>query len=262
MTTSGRPSSRNSGAGPADRGAVRLVVVESPAKARTIGKYLGAGYRVMATRGHVRDFPAKAGSVNPDDGFAMVYETAKRASTRRNITSTDIFDYNTHVQNAAASGHMDIQTYSAQFKAVASTGDDDARDNTATTGTGVPIYWLNGAKVADNHGDSPVFRVIPTPPAIDSATVATNGETIALTFDKDLDGADLHRPPRAPSASPSTAPQPSVSMTTAGPPPVKITNSTSQPMSRSAAASPSPSPTPNPPRGEDASALQDDGGGL
>ena len=69
-----------SGAGPAGRGAVHLVVVESPAKARTIRKYLGADYRVMATRGHVRDLPAKAGSVNPEDGFEMVYETGKRAA--------------------------------------------------------------------------------------------------------------------------------------------------------------------------------------
>ena len=57
-----------------------VVVVESPAKARTIGKYLGTGYRVMATRGHVRDLPSKAGSVKPGEGFAMVYETGKRAA--------------------------------------------------------------------------------------------------------------------------------------------------------------------------------------
>ena len=57
-----------------------MVVVESPAKARTIGKYLGAGYRVMATGGHVRDLPAKDGSVDPDAGFAMTYETGKRAA--------------------------------------------------------------------------------------------------------------------------------------------------------------------------------------
>ena len=56
------------------------MVVESPAKARTIGQFLGDGYRVMATRGHVRDLPAKAGSVKPEDGFAMVYETGKGAA--------------------------------------------------------------------------------------------------------------------------------------------------------------------------------------
>ena len=57
-----------------------VVVVESPAKARTIGTWLGKGYRVMATRGHVRDLPSKAGSVKPDEDFAMVYETGKRAA--------------------------------------------------------------------------------------------------------------------------------------------------------------------------------------
>ena len=57
-----------------------VMVVESPAKARTVGGYLGREYRVIATRGHVRDLPAKAGSVKPGDGFAIVYETGKRAA--------------------------------------------------------------------------------------------------------------------------------------------------------------------------------------
>src|SRR5687767_666935 len=54
---------------------MKLVVVESPAKAKTIEKYLGAGYRVLASYGHVRDLPPKDGSVDPDDGFAMEWET-------------------------------------------------------------------------------------------------------------------------------------------------------------------------------------------
>ena len=62
------------------RGGRHVVVVESPAKARTIGAWLGSSYRVMATRGHVRDLPARAGSVDPGDGFSMVYETGKRAA--------------------------------------------------------------------------------------------------------------------------------------------------------------------------------------
>ena len=57
-----------------------VVVVESPAKARTIRKLLGGGYRVLATSGHVSDLPARAGSVDPEDGFAMVYETGRRAA--------------------------------------------------------------------------------------------------------------------------------------------------------------------------------------
>src|SRR6056297_938192 len=51
-----------------------VVVVESPAKAKTINKYLGSDYIVLASYGHVRDLPAKDGSVDPDDGFAMKRE--------------------------------------------------------------------------------------------------------------------------------------------------------------------------------------------
>ena len=53
---------------------MKLVVVESPAKAKTIEKYLGSGYRVLASYGHVRDLPPKDGSVDPDNGFAMEWE--------------------------------------------------------------------------------------------------------------------------------------------------------------------------------------------
>ncbi len=54
---------------------MKLVVVESPAKAKTIEKYLGPGHRVLASYGHVRDLPPKDGSVDPDDGFAMLWES-------------------------------------------------------------------------------------------------------------------------------------------------------------------------------------------
>ncbi|QDZ08879.1 type I DNA topoisomerase [Sphingomonas panacisoli] len=53
---------------------MQLVIVESPAKAKTIEKYLGADYRVLASYGHVRDLPPKDGSVKPEDGFAMDWE--------------------------------------------------------------------------------------------------------------------------------------------------------------------------------------------
>ena len=53
-----------------------VVVVESPAKAKTINKYLGPDFTVLASYGHVRDLPAKDGSVVPDDGFAMTWEVA------------------------------------------------------------------------------------------------------------------------------------------------------------------------------------------
>ena len=54
---------------------MKLVVVESPAKAKTIEKYLGPGHKVLASYGHVRDLPAKDGSVRPDEGFAMDWES-------------------------------------------------------------------------------------------------------------------------------------------------------------------------------------------
>ncbi|MCU4653998.1 type I DNA topoisomerase [Roseibacterium sp. SDUM158016] len=53
-----------------------VVVVESPAKAKTINKYLGPGYTVLASYGHVRDLPSKDGSVDPDHGFEMTWEVA------------------------------------------------------------------------------------------------------------------------------------------------------------------------------------------
>jgi DNA topoisomerase I len=53
---------------------MKLVVVESPAKAKTIEKYLGPGHRVLASFGHVRDLPPKDGSVDPDNGFAMLWD--------------------------------------------------------------------------------------------------------------------------------------------------------------------------------------------
>jgi len=55
---------------------LKLVVVESPAKAKTIEKYLGPGHRVLASYGHVRDLPAKDGSVDPDQDFAMEWQVS------------------------------------------------------------------------------------------------------------------------------------------------------------------------------------------
>ncbi|EME70283.1 DNA topoisomerase I subunit omega [Paramagnetospirillum caucaseum] len=54
---------------------MKVVVVESPAKAKTINKYLGSDFHVLASYGHIRDLPPKDGSVRPDEGFAMDWET-------------------------------------------------------------------------------------------------------------------------------------------------------------------------------------------
>jgi DNA topoisomerase-1 len=61
-----------------------LVLVESPAKAKTINKYLGKGYEVLASFGHVRDLPAKSGSVDPDADFHMLWEVDPKAQKRLN----------------------------------------------------------------------------------------------------------------------------------------------------------------------------------
>ena len=53
---------------------MNLVIVESPAKAKTINKYLGEDYTVLASYGHIRDLPSKNGSVNPEDKFKMIWE--------------------------------------------------------------------------------------------------------------------------------------------------------------------------------------------
>ena len=59
-----------------------VLVVESPAKAKTIGKYLGPGYTVLASYGHVRDLPPKDGSVRPDEDFAMDWEVDPQSQKR------------------------------------------------------------------------------------------------------------------------------------------------------------------------------------
>ena len=61
-----------------------VIVVESPAKAKTIEKYLGPGYTVLASFGHVRDLPAKDGSVRPDDDFSMSWAVDAKAEKRLN----------------------------------------------------------------------------------------------------------------------------------------------------------------------------------
>ena len=53
---------------------MNLVIVESPAKAKTINKYLGKDYTVLASYGHIRDLPSKNGSVDPENKFKMIWE--------------------------------------------------------------------------------------------------------------------------------------------------------------------------------------------
>ncbi|MBJ3778704.1 type I DNA topoisomerase [Acuticoccus mangrovi] len=63
---------------------MNVVVVESPAKAKTINKYLGDAYHVVASYGHVRDLPPKDGSVDPDHDFNMIWQVDAKAQKRLN----------------------------------------------------------------------------------------------------------------------------------------------------------------------------------
>jgi len=63
---------------------MKVVVVESPSKAKTINKYLGPGYEVLASFGHIRDLPAKDGSVDPDNNFKMLWEVDPQSQKRVN----------------------------------------------------------------------------------------------------------------------------------------------------------------------------------
>ena len=84
------------------------------------------------------------------DSFRLLFIS----TSNRDASSSDIADYNTFIQNLVdTNGHDDIKAHSATFRMLGSTEAVDARDNTGTTGTGVPIYWLGGAKVADDYAD-------------------------------------------------------------------------------------------------------------
>ena len=61
---------------------MKVVVVESPAKAKTINKYLGSDYKVLASYGHIRDLPSKDGSVDPDNDFEMVWKADAKSQAR------------------------------------------------------------------------------------------------------------------------------------------------------------------------------------
>ena len=74
---------------------MKLVIVESPAKAKTINKYLGSDYKVLASFGHIRDLPSKDGSVQPDNDFAMSWELSPGGKKRLNDIIAAVKDADT-----------------------------------------------------------------------------------------------------------------------------------------------------------------------
>ena len=101
------------------------------------------------------DWDLTPSGLNTGNKFRLLFVTF----TGRAPTSTDIDDYNDYVQSQANAGsaHSAIKPYASGFRVVGSTADVNARDNTSTTwnssNRGVPIYWLNGSKVADDYAD-------------------------------------------------------------------------------------------------------------
>ncbi|MEX0628902.1 MAG: DNA topoisomerase, partial [Cucumibacter sp.] len=71
---------------------MKVVIVESPAKAKTINRYLGPGYEVIASFGHVRDLPSKNGSVKPEEDFEMLWEIDPASKKRLNDIAAAVKD--------------------------------------------------------------------------------------------------------------------------------------------------------------------------
>ena len=99
------------------------------------------------------NWPLVPSGLSVGDSFRLLFVS----SSERDATSAAIADYDTHVHNAAAGGHVEIRSYSTHFRVLGSTATVDARDHTITGFTvpelDVPIYWLGGAKVADDYSD-------------------------------------------------------------------------------------------------------------
>ena len=95
------------------------------------------------------DWPVIPSEVQPGRSFRLLFIT----STKRSAVTSNIGDYNSFVQGRADAGHIDIQNFSGEFQALSSVTGAGARTRTGTTCTGVPIYWLGGAKVADDYAD-------------------------------------------------------------------------------------------------------------
>ena len=141
----GKPNDAGLGATPLSSRSTGSTTSERPFYALSPVFTVGEGVGVPA------DWSLKPADVAAGNSFRLLFVTHIGHAP----TSTDIADYNTYIQSQANAGSAlaAIRPYSSGFRVVGSTAAVDARDNTATKGTGVPIYWLNGSKVADNYAD-------------------------------------------------------------------------------------------------------------
>ena len=179
----------------------------------------GVGARQSITTEVPADWSLTPTGLAAGDQFRLLF----LSSTKRDGSAADIATYNTFVQARAAAGHADIRTYSAGFRAVGCTSDVDARDNTETTYTatdkGVPIYWLNGAKAADEYED--FYDESWDDEANDKNESGTNGPDTSQSANYPLTGCDhdgTEELERALGASPSIrVGRPNSSSTSHGP---------------------------------------------
>ena len=83
-----------------------VVVVESPAKAKTINKYLGPGFTVLASYGHVRDLPPKDGSVDPENEFEMLWEVGAASKKHVKAIADALKDDNEETETERKAAHL------------------------------------------------------------------------------------------------------------------------------------------------------------
>ena len=145
--TVGIPNSTSTGNGPLSSGVANVITLDRHLYA------LSGVFQVSLITEVPADWSLVPSGLQEGDQFRLLFIS----SAHRNASPSEIATYNTWIQARAANGHTDIQDYSSSFRAVGSTEDMDARDNTGTTYTssdkGVAIYWLGGNKVADDYAD-------------------------------------------------------------------------------------------------------------
>ncbi|MXW62212.1 MAG: LamG domain-containing protein, partial [Acidimicrobiaceae bacterium] len=130
------------------------------------------------------DWPLKPSGLIAGDRFRLLFVS----SESRDATSADIAEYNRWLWGVVArGGHPQLMPYGSQVRVLGSTSSRDALDNTATRGTGVPIYWLSGVNVADDYTDfyDGSWSGDPAADYVDESGSAPTGFTVFTGSDSD-----------------------------------------------------------------------------